>query len=172
MLDKSDFDIFFLGQTLLFKDAATHAEQIKVFNNIKSKSQKSLIDAAKFYRFGAFGYMLSGKSVSKLKDIIEKYDFQKNSYAIDVLMGFWLKSGALKGGITIPYMIGVQSDMKSTQEDRTNILEHQMHCDLVNIYLEDYSENIETYWRGLLDGNPDPKALAICKAMYYRLTHP
>lgn len=170
ILEKSDFDIVFLGQTLLFKDAAIHAHQIKILSTRKSKLQKILIDADRFYRYGAFAYMINGKSVSKVKNLLRNTDIQKNNHAIDELLSLWLKSGALKGVITLPYMVGVQADIASTMNDRSNSAEHQIHCDLVNTYLDGQPQNMVDTWRNLLKDNPSHEALAICRAMYTRLT--
>lgn len=170
MLEGTDFDIVFLGQTLLFKDAAIHAHQINVLKKRKIKSQKILIDADKFYRYGTFAYVINGKSVSKFKKILSHFNFEENSHAIDVLLNLWLRSGMLKGVITLPYMVGVDPDIQSTMQDRHNSVEHQLHCDLVNIYLDHQQKNMLTSWQKVLEENPNEEALAICRAMYSRLT--
>jgi hypothetical protein len=129
-----------------------------------------LINADRFYRYGTFAYMINGKSVSKFKSLLKNLDIERNNHAFDVLMSLWFKSGALKGVITLPYMVGVEPDIQSTMKDRANSVEHQLHCDLVNIYLEGQPQNMVNSWRSLLEDNPCHEALAVCRAMYTRLT--
>lgn len=169
LLEKSVYDLLFLGQTVLFKDAGMHAILNKAYKNYLTKGARQYLEALSMYRYGAFGYIVNKKSVEKIKSIIAEMVLEKEAEPIDKLFGNWLRSKRLRGVISMPYLVGVDPEMATTMHDRDNSLEHQLHCELVNTYVDGYASNVIEKWEETFANQPDEIALAICHAMYRRI---
>lgn len=170
VIDNANLDIIFLGQTVGFNDAATHAKLIKLLKKLRISGEHQLLDATRFYRYGSFGYVINKKSVAKIRKLVEELDFTSDAKPIDTLLSQWIKTNKLKGGIIFPSLVGVDPSIESTMYDRSDSLSHQLHCELVNLYMNDRSSKALSDWNEILNDNPNQDALAICKVMYKRLT--
>jgi GR25 family glycosyltransferase involved in LPS biosynthesis len=96
LIENANLDIIFLGQTVAFNDAATHAVLIKLLNKLRVSGKHQLLDAARFYRYGAFGYVINKKSVSIVRKLVEELDLTSNAKPIDTLLRQWIKTKKLK----------------------------------------------------------------------------
>jgi GR25 family glycosyltransferase involved in LPS biosynthesis len=170
IINDANFDVLFLGQTVLFDDASTHAELIKLMSELRANNKYRLLNGARFYRYGTFGYVINKNSVSKIRKLIDELDLTLNAKPIDNLLKQWIKEKKLNASVMLPYLIGVDPRFDSTMNDRTGSLRHQLHCELVNLYLNDQSSEIVTDWHKILSKNPNLDALEICKIMYTQLT--
>ena len=170
LIDNSTFDIIFLGQTILFQDAEMHAKTIKVFLESRRNNKTLFLNAEDCYRFGSFAYVINKKSVSKINKLIDNLDLKRDAKSIDVLIRQWLRSKKLTGAITLPYLVGVDSNIETTINDRSKAFEHRLHCELVNLYINDNSQVVTGEWLDILNDEPNLQALAVCKIMYARLT--
>jgi GR25 family glycosyltransferase involved in LPS biosynthesis len=170
LIDNANLDIIFLGQTVAFNDVATHAHLIKLLNKLSASGKHQLLDAAKFYRYGAFGYVINKKPVSKVRKLVEELDLSSDAKPIDTMLRQWLKANKLKGSVMFPSLVGVDPSIESTMHDRSDSLTHRLHCELVNLYMNDKSSEAHTDWNEILNDNPNQDALAICKIIYTRLT--
>lgn len=169
LLENSGYDLLFLGQTVLFKDAGMHAILNRAYQNFLTKGTRQFLEASSMYRYGAFGYIVNKKSIEKIKLIIAEMALEKEAEPIDKIFGDWLRSKRVRGAISIPYLVGVSPDVATTMHDRNNALEHQLHCELVNIYMEGHASDAIEKWGRTLASQPNEIALAICHAMYRRV---
>ncbi|OZA09355.1 MAG: hypothetical protein B7X97_02960 [Methylotenera sp. 17-45-7] len=170
LIDEANLDVIFLGQTVAFNDSALHAQLIKFMGELRASDKYRILNADTFYRYGTFGYVINKKSVSKIKKLIAALDLTRDAKPIDSLMSQWIKTKKLSAGVMFPNLVGVESSFETMMYDRSHSLNHRLHCELVNIYLNDRAEDVVTEWHNILGANPNPDALAICKIMYARLT--
>ena len=170
LLDKSNLDVIFLGQTILFHDAEMHAKTIKVFSESRQNNRTLFLHAKDYYRYGSFGYVINKNSFAKINQLLGTLNLNREAKSIDVLMGRWLKNKKLTGAIAVPYLVGVDSKIDSTINDRGNEFDHRLHCELVNLYLGDRSSAAVDEWLDILNEKPNLQALAVCRMMYERLT--
>lgn len=169
IFENKELDILFLGQTVLYNDIPTHALLIKLKKKLVETSKYSLLDTTAFYRFGSFAYAVNGKSVEKIKKLIEELNLENATQPLDIIMKGWFKSGKLKGAILMPYLIGVDPDISTTMHDRSNAIEHQLHCDCINLYLKNNRMKESSQWENILSKTQNHDALELCEIIYRRL---
>lgn len=171
-IEHSDFDFIYLGQTVDYFDLKLHLQLLKFLNYSKKNQKSFILDAQNFYRYGAFGYIVNGNSVSKIHELLKNLDLSKSAKPIDILMRNWFTQGTFKAGLVFPYFVGIDSTLQTSMFDRKGGFkskEHTRLAELVNLYLEGYSPNINSDWQKIISENPNPHALEICKSIYFKL---
>lgn len=165
-------DIVFLGQTVEYGDVKTHAKLLKAFNQLQANSHASImLDAQKFYRWGAFGYVIAPQALEKISTLLRQNVEHVDAVPIDNFFKHLLRSQAIKGGIVFPYVVGVNASLGTTMQQRSFAHEHDLHASLVNQYLHGSQVPDESeLWRTVLQGTNDPRALALCMRIYQSLT--
>jgi len=170
IFENKDLDILFFGQTVLYNDIPTHALLIKLKQKLVESRNYSLLDATSFYRYGSFAYAVNGKAVEKIKKLIENLNLENATQPIDSIMKGWFKGGKLKGAILMPYLVGVDPGIPTTMHDRSNAIEHQLHCDCVNLYLKNHLLKKSNQWENILSKSLNNDALELCEIIYRRLS--
>ena len=168
--ESSQLDLIFLGQTVLPQDVLAHRNLLKFFENSSSLNTNFYLDASKFYRFGAFAYVVNGKSINKINKLFKSMNLSTDAKAIDVLLGRWIRQGLLRATVLFPYLAGVDFNLTSSMHDRTNALRHRRYAELANLYCRDYSNNSQEKWLEIISNQPNERALDICMALYLTLT--
>lgn len=167
-------DIAFLGQTVEYSDVKTHAKLLKAFSQLQENSHASImLDAHKFYRWGAFGYVVAPGALKKMSALLRQNVGHVDAVPIDNFFKHLIRSQAIKGGIVFPYVVGVNASLGTTMKQRTHAHEHDLHASLVNQYLHgSQAPDDSPLWRSILQGPHDPRALALCMRIYQSLTTP
>jgi GR25 family glycosyltransferase involved in LPS biosynthesis len=170
-LDRTDVDVLFLGQTLLFNDSSRHRYLIGLMNKKKYDDHSfEFLNGEKLYRYGTFAYIINRKSLNKVRSLLLNIENSENISPIDDILGALIRSKKLTCRIAFPYLIGLNSDFPTTLSDRKNAQIHNSHCKLVNMYFQDFvmPDNISS-WRIVLEDKPDPLALIVAEEMYRQL---
>ena len=169
-IESTELDVLFLGQTVSYRDILTHAYLIKQLKQFNESENFLLLNAFSFYRFGTFAYLVNGKSVSKIKKLINDLNLEKNAKPIDSLMKDWIKKRQLKGAILMPYLVGIDTDIESTMHDRSNADDHHYYAQCINLYLKGYYPNRQKPMKNLHSQDSNEYALELCSIIYDRLT--
>ena len=172
MMQKLSLDIIFLGQTVEYSDIKTHIRLLKALDQLQANNKAvTILDASKFYRWGAFAYMLAPQSLKRISASLKKEADQGTSVPIDNFFLRQIRSNKLKAGVMFPYIVGVNADLGTTMQERSHARDHDLHASLVNLYL--HGAQTQTglpMSNSITQGLADARALAICQRVYMALT--
>lgn len=165
---ETEVDLIFLGQTVPFYDIRLHSRLLRMAKSWALEGNKCyLLPGQAIYRYGSFAYVVNRSSLEKLQDLLNENYASMDPKPIDNLFRSLISAGRIKGVISFPYVVGIDSSLPTTLTDRKGEKAHEIHASLVNLYLWNHEMSVErSHWANILQGDPDERRLAFLRQMY------
>ena len=134
------WDVIFFGQMVDYSDVKMVHKFLnfkKLAGDISSEefSKFAILNAAKFYTWGAFGYAVHPRALPKLRGYLAQSEQDGFKHQVDVYYADLIREGKLNGGIVFPYIVGVNPDFESTIDDRQGGADVPLHNAMVNLFV-------------------------------------
>jgi hypothetical protein len=172
--NRGSWDVIFLGQILDYNDVNTLHRMIASKRKLVGLDRADfadfrLLDGARWYRWGAFAYVINPKSLPKVRALIGKSAEEGYKLPIDTLYAQLGKSRALETKVAFPYLVGINQRLPSTMADRANVQIH-MHNMVTNMFVvgADPAQTLSESRAYLADSDLDVDALIASRVLYER----
>jgi GR25 family glycosyltransferase involved in LPS biosynthesis len=176
--NRSSWDVIFLSQTLDYNDVNTLHHVIAAKRKLVGMDRPDfndfrLLDGARWYRWGAFAYVINPAALPKLRAQIRQAAEEGYRLPIDNLYAQLGKSGALETKVAFPYLVGIHENLASTMADRTKV-QIQLCNMVINLFVAgaDPSASLSAAKAYLADSELDIDALITSRVVYERLKQP
>ncbi len=173
---RQPWDILFLCQSVGFSDfhllaqlmAVTH--QLQIQRTKTRQPQYAFLDAKTYYRWGCTSYLIRAGAQQKVSQCLRLDSANGHHQAIDLAYQQAAREGRILAKCVMPYQVGTR-DVGTTISDRGDILHHQLHSTLINLFVEglDKSELYKKAQSGFSDAPLNGPAFVVSQMQYKKL---
>lgn len=137
--EEEDWDILFLTQMIAFTNVGavyTLLRQRRQVGDIRSPAFTNFAthDCKNLYASCAAAYVVRAGAAGKVADLLTKMANAGYPCPLDIAFMRAINAGMLKARYVFPYLVGLQSGLRSTLDDRRDEGNHQLFVDIANLF--------------------------------------